>query len=427
MKYIFTLFVALISIELTNDSLNAQQYWLRQPSPTTRWLYRCTFTDTLNGWAVGDSGTVIHTSDGGQNWVLQTSPVNYFIEYIFFLNQRLGWGICHNYNFNNTVILKTTNSGNNWTSTYYVDTSQLFNVIYFIDSLTGFLSGYSGVILKSTNAGANWNPCIVDTNFFAQFPIKNLAFYDSQIGYGCGGVMDFAGVMWNTSNGGASWNPQGVAPEPINFILPLSASNAVAAGGDFEFGASFVKTTNSGLNWDYRPLNFFGVGQRITLRTVSEAWIPLGFSQRWAVSFDTMRTWSEIMAPDTASIYDAMFVDSLHGWAFGSSGAIYKFNISAIGIRSSQNNLPTENELLQNYPNPFNPSTRIIYKLARPSRVKIILFDMLGREVKILYEGFQNSGVHSLRFDAPGLSSGVYFYRLETNTSTQTKKMVFVK
>ena len=427
MKNIITLIIVLIFLELTQDSFHAQQYWIRQPSPTTSWLYRCAFTDTLNGWAAGDSGIVIHTSDGGNSWVIQPTPFNYFIEYLFFLNKRLGWGITHDFNYTTTVFFKTTNGGTNWLASQYLDTTLLFNSIYFLDSLQGYLTGYSGLILKTTNAGAVWNRCFVDSNFFAQFPVKNVAFYNSQLGYGCGGVMDFAGVVWNTSTSGASWTAWGVAPEPINFILPLNATTAIGTGGDFEFGASIVKTTNSGVNWDYRPLNIFGVGQKIAKRTPSESWIPMGFSQRWAATFDVFNSWSQISAPDTTSIYDAVFIDSMHGWAFGSSGAIYKYNTSANGIKITQNNLPSEPELLQNYPNPFNPSTTIVYRLSKPSLVKIILYDILGREVKDLFVGSQNSGEYNFRFDAEGLASGIYFYKLEAGTFSQTKKMILSK
>jgi photosystem II stability/assembly factor-like uncharacterized protein len=57
-------------------AVNAQQYWIRQPTPVTAWLYRCAFTDTLNGWAVGDSGIIVHTSNGGEklvakHWLMQ--------------------------------------------------------------------------------------------------------------------------------------------------------------------------------------------------------------------------------------------------------------------------------------------------------------------------------------------------------------------
>ncbi len=84
-------------------------------------------------------------------------------------------------------------------------------------------------------------------------------------------------------------------------------------------------------------------------------------------------------------------------------------------------------KLEQNYPNPFNPSTRIIYQVAAPSEVKVEVFDMLGRKVATLVNERKEAGEYSVNFNAQGLSSGVYFYRLQTEKFVQTKKMMLVK
>ncbi len=84
-------------------------------------------------------------------------------------------------------------------------------------------------------------------------------------------------------------------------------------------------------------------------------------------------------------------------------------------------------KLEQNYPNPFNPSTRIIYQVAATSNVKLEVFDMLGRKVATLVNERKDAGEYSVNFNAQNLSSGVYFYRLQTDKFTQTKKMMLVK
>ncbi len=82
----------------------------------------------------------------------------------------------------------------------------------------------------------------------------------------------------------------------------------------------------------------------------------------------------------------------------------------------------------QNYPNPFNPSTGISYSLSRPGFVTQKLFDMLGREVRTLIHETKAAGRHSITFQANGLASGVYFYRLtpESGFST-TRKMLLLR
>jgi len=86
-----------------------------------------------------------------------------------------------------------------------------------------------------------------------------------------------------------------------------------------------------------------------------------------------------------------------------------------------------EYALEQNYPNPFNPSTTIKYQLPRSGNVKLVIYDMLGREVKTLVNGFKQKGRYEVQFDASGLSSGVYIYRIEANVFSASRKMVLLK
>lgn len=82
--------------------------------------------------------------------------------------------------------------------------------------------------------------------------------------------------------------------------------------------------------------------------------------------------------------------------------------------------------LYSNYPNPFNPKTKIAYELLAFHKVKLAVYDILGREVKILVNENQEKGLYEVEFDATGLSSGIYFYRLEAFDTT-IKKMVLIK
>jgi len=90
--------------------------------------------------------------------------------------------------------------------------------------------------------------------------------------------------------------------------------------------------------------------------------------------------------------------------------------------------IPSYYFLDQNYPNPFNPSSIIKFGLPKAGNVKLVVFDILGREIATLINNeFRISGTHYVNFDASGLSSGVYFYRLEAGDFSETKKMLFVK
>jgi hypothetical protein len=81
----------------------------------------------------------------------------------------------------------------------------------------------------------------------------------------------------------------------------------------------------------------------------------------------------------------------------------------------------------QNYPNPFNPVTKITYQLAQSGKVKLSIYDINGRLIETLVNGMKPSGQHSIEWHADKVSSGVYFYRLETKGYNRVKKMVVIK
>ena len=89
--------------------------------------------------------------------------------------------------------------------------------------------------------------------------------------------------------------------------------------------------------------------------------------------------------------------------------------------------LPQQPQLHQNFPNPFNPSTTISFTLPQPQQVTLSVFNSVGQQVATLIDGVRTSGFHSLSFDASSLSSGIYFYRLQTPNAVETRQMILIK
>ncbi len=89
--------------------------------------------------------------------------------------------------------------------------------------------------------------------------------------------------------------------------------------------------------------------------------------------------------------------------------------------------LPTTYDLSQNYPNPFNPVTTIKYQIPKDGIVKLIIYDVLGREVKTLVNEIKTAGYYDIKFDAGNLSSGIYFYRFSAGDYSNIKKMMVIK
>lgn len=109
----------------------------------------------------------------------------------------------------------------------------------------------------------------------------------------------------------------------------------------------------------------------------------------------------------------------------GLSNSVIPF--SSEGHENLENNIPFTYSLNQNYPNPFNPSTFIEYSIANADKVELKVYDLLGREVATLVNEIQNPGSYNVMFNASGLSSGIYFYRIVSGSFSQVRKMILVK
>lgn len=103
------------------------------------------------------------------------------------------------------------------------------------------------------------------------------------------------------------------------------------------------------------------------------------------------------------------------------------FQTMVTDVEDDQSSIPSEFNLAQNYPNPFNPATSIQYQVSSNSQVLLKVYDLLGREVATLVNEQKPVGIYEVRFDATGLSSGVYYYKITAGDYSETKKMVLLR
>ena len=106
--------------------------------------------------------------------------------------------------------------------------------------------------------------------------------------------------------------------------------------------------------------------------------------------------------------------------------------VSGTLVKGSKNGLPSVYELSNNYPNPFNPTTRIQFGLPRDGNVSIVIYNILGQQIRTLVAGFRPAGQYQVEWDGKGehgqtLESGVYFYRLQTGSTSIVRKMLMLK
>ncbi len=111
---------------------------------------------------------------------------------------------------------------------------------------------------------------------------------------------------------------------------------------------------------------------------------------------------------------------------FTPTSTVYSFDIP-VGVETQDNNIPEYFVLNQNFPNPFNPSTKIKYSVPQSSNVVIKVFDILGNEIETLINEEKPIGTYEITWNAGSLPSGIYFYRLQTGSFVETKKMLLLK
>lgn len=395
-----------------------------------------------------------------QGWVYFQVPQQDDLEDVVFKNSNTGFIKAWSQN-----IYKTTNAGANWTKTTLGNSKTRFGAIAFAGGNTWYLTDYMAddfnfAMYKTTNDGLTWYPLATEFTL-----VTDLQFLNENTGFG---VCKYT-LFFKTTNGGVSWfinNNIGGQNWSVNFI----DENTGYVGG----GNNLRKTTNGGITfdtipksdvyyaWDVKFINrdtIFAAGHSLKgtyVRTVWKTtngginWVPnytgagylsgqiefpnsqTGYiSDGWGAILKTTNAgenWFELNSPtSTTGIF---FTSAETGYVVGLSGMIAKTTNG--GIVSIANNELTLNKynLFQNYPNPFNPSTKIKFELshlADNSPVKIIVYDILGKEIEKLMERNLSAGIYEVNWDASRYAGGIYFYSIVTESFIETKKMILIK
>ena len=126
-------------------------------------------------------------------------------------------------------------------------------------------------------------------------------------------------------------------------------------------------------------------------------------------------------------------IDTMSGAGLLISSGFWHADIDlATSVKQKAETVPIVFQLNQNYPNPFNPATNISFSIAKPARVNLTLYDLLGRKVLTMLDELKQPGEYKFTFDAAELASGIYFYRLsaidnDNESHIFTKKMIILK
>jgi photosystem II stability/assembly factor-like uncharacterized protein len=373
---------------------------------------------------------IFSTTNAGNAWQ-RRSPVP--IDNI----QRAGTTWISNIGSNH--ILLSSDNGATWTPSAAIRPSILSQVrsVTVLDNsiYTSFSELFSqhgteprwveGGVYRSTNNGLTWS------EFNTGFPLSgfNIPLPISRIYSGGNHLMawSYIGALYHRQNASVSWQFVG-SPLPTNSVVytSLYANNTWWVGtNNGVFRSTDDGTTwtsfNAGLGTDRSITELWQLGANLILRNDAQ-----GTSSFYRLNGTTWQplSLSGIPAPVRGRSLTLLNNTLYLGTA---SDGVWTAPASVLSTALSQRIQPEGFQLLQNYPNPFNPSTSIRYQVSEVSDVRLEVFDMLGRKVATLVNARQPAGFYSVPFNAAGLSSAMYFYRLQAGSFTDTKSMMLVK
>ncbi len=400
----------------------------------TTWSYRSfslggditsiSFTSPLIGFACATEGELFKTTDGGANWT-SSFLSTYGLTSIDFANSSTGYisgEILPNLESGNDCrIFRTTNGGLNWLSFHVIDNRELYSVD-FADAATGWCLSSNAVmndgavteLFKTTNSGVNW------TNVFNfNVNVNDIYFINSATGWAAAS----GGNLARTTNGGLNWQQVGTPTSADYCSITFINQNQGYACGT---GGVIIATTNSGQNWVQQTsgvnikLNSIHFGSALNGICVGENGTRLR-------TINGGQAWINNREEANMELFSCFMPTSINAYAGGYMGYIANFGGIVTEIEPVSNIIPSEFKLEQNYPNPFNPKTIIKFQITELSDSKLIVYDILGKEVATLLNENLQPGSYEISFEGIALPSGVYFYRLETEKFAETKKMILIK
>ena len=428
MKKFIVAFIFLVFLQ----NCSAQSGWIQINSlPPSGYFHCMEFANETTGF-IGSDTCMYRTTNGGINWLRISN--HHFLS-IQFINSQTGFALFDaNSGFENNF-LKTTNTGQNWFSTI----SNSLENTYMIDSSYGYTRFYTTFNLyRTTNGALSWTNS--NSNFQYEDP---LFFMEHSIGL----TLSYFWIkpvgyfeIVRTDDGGFDWNPvyTSQATRVNSKFFKVFTNGGTGAGYIVYAGSStgyILRSNDTGLTWQILNTGFnSNTYSSIYFTNENTGFASGGYSSNGSIIKTTNagQSWFNSFNFTGGLMSYVTFTDSLTGYLLSSNGKVFKtINGGVTDLGQSHNEFPSEFKLHQNYPNPFNPTTNIRYSIpeetGRDLSVSLKVYDVIGKEIETLVNENQTAGSYSVSFNAANYPSGVYFYKLETNSFSETKKMILIK
>ncbi len=268
---------------------------------------------------------------------------------------------------------------------------------------------------------------------------------NSQVLYA--GINSFGagGSLYKSEDAGNSWSKVSAFPAMDILEIKIDPSNGYVYVGatdnfDYNFEGGLYVSKDDGNSWN-KILNDSRIAGIVIhpnnsekIYTISQAWYLWNstINPGVFVTEDGGNNWADITGSLGNTFLRTIEINPFNPdeiYVGTDGGGLWKLNSTTTTVEQITE-IPNDFKLFQNYPNPFNPTTTIAYVIpsgVEESKVKLIIYDILGNEIATLLNESKPAGTHEIEFDASTLSSGVYYYQLIVGRHKEVKKMVLMK
>lgn len=313
----------------TTEVNNEVGTWTKVESGVTNLLYDIDFADEQNGWVVGDSGIILHSSNGGESWQRQTCPIKDILFAVDFVDNKNGW-IC-----SRNSILMTTNGGESWEVKHSQELGEgRFRDIQFLNKDIGFVVGGMGsfgsigVLLKTEDGGETWQQVSLN-----RLPtLTHISIVDEQNIWVCG----FGGTILSTRDIGLTWTKKNINISPSPSLTTIQFVDKfygwVGSRDDY---LGFFRTTDGGSTWIQRSRDswpvFLGVLTFFFIDTLNGWLATFPGAGPYAIFHTTDGGLKWEYLPEDTNVYNITsfcFINKDLGWAVG----MEVLNTNAVGV-----------------------------------------------------------------------------------------------
>ncbi len=316
-SFIFLVFISIIAAQ----TVLAQEGWTTVSSGGPDDLISVVFTDSKNGFAAGDNGYFVYTTDGGENWKKQFVYTEDNINEIYFRNDDDGYVVA------GKKLFITSDAGRSWREENIAKPGDFgkgtpeFLSVRFADKNRGVIVGsvlnksdrvIDSLVMRTDDGGKTWNRIVV--------PFKNELYHLDFVNSSRGWIVGDLGMILMTNDGGKSWMIQNSGTMRALYNVDFRDSkDGFAVGG----GGTILRTENGGETWEIVRTDFAETFLRVDFASDKEGWI-VGKNGIILRTSDKGKSWIKQESTTTKSLY-GLFMTKKYGWAVGENGTILKY------------------------------------------------------------------------------------------------------